>query len=221
MSHAVDMLCNMLRAKRPGGPLHAAALGLLLIGGSCAGSTGRAPQTAPPLPRWSQPPGWKGETIPFPLDFAPAIRHVGVEELRFAPGFFMPAAPGYFSYAFVWWIKDAQPLTAALLAAELNQYYTGLCTAVGKKKFTLDPARYRVQLDPEASALPQWQALAGQADLYDAFTTGQPLSLRLRAYQRECPRSGYRAVLVLASPQPESAPIWADLRARAESLPCE
>lgn len=190
--------------------------------GSCAGSSARAPQAAPPQgPQWPRPPGWKTETIPFPLDFAPAIRHTGVEELRFAPGFFMPTAPGYFSYAFVWWIKDAQPLPATTLAAELSQYYAGLCTAVGKKKFALDPARYRVRLDPEESTLPGWQALAGQADLYDAFTTGQPLSLRLRAYQRDCPRSGYRAVLVLASPQPESAPIWAELRARAESLPCE
>lgn len=221
MSHVRETLSAVIVTSRTGAAARAAGLGLLLIGASCAGRAARPAQTTPPPPQWPHPPDWKTETIPFPLDFAPAIRHVGVEELRFAPGFFMPTAPGYFSYAFVWWLKEEQALPAATLAAELNQYYAGLCTAVGKKKFHLDPARYRVELHPEESTLPTWSALAGQAELYDAFSTGQPLSLRLHAYQRDCPRSGYRAVLVLASPQPESAPIWDELRARAASLPCE
>jgi hypothetical protein len=47
-----------------------------------------------PAPRfaWPAPPGWKSETIPFPLDFAPDIPHRGVEEVRFEPRFFDPAA---------------------------------------------------------------------------------------------------------------------------------
>lgn len=197
----------------------AAGLGLFLLG-SCADRTARTAEPTQSPPPWPRPADWKAETIPFPLDFAPRIHHTGVEELRFAPAFFTPTAPGYFSYAFVWWLKDAQPLPPAVLAAELNQYYEGLCSAVGKKKFALDPARYRVQLAPEVSELPLWEAASGQAELYDAFTTGQPLSLRLHTYQRDCPHSGHRAVLVLASPQPESAPIWAELRARAEAFRC-
>ena len=43
----------------------------------------------------------------------------------------------------------------------------------------------------------------------------------LRAYQRDCPRSGRLAVLVLASPQPESAPIWAELQALAAAFSCQ
>lgn len=196
-----------------------AGLGLLLLC-SCADRTARTSAPAQAPPPWPYPEGWKPETIPFPLDFAPRIRHSGFEVLRFAPAFFSPTAPGYFSYVFVWWLKDAKPIPAAALAAELNQYYEGLCSAVGKKKFALDPSRYRVQLAAEESTLPLWTAASGQAELYDAFTTGQPLSLRLHTYQRDCPQSGYRAVLVLASPQPESAPIWAELRARAEAFSC-
>src|SRR5262245_24178101 len=37
---------------------------------------------------WPVPAGWKHETIPFPLGFAPGLPFHGVEELRFAPGFF-------------------------------------------------------------------------------------------------------------------------------------
>lgn len=199
------------------------ALGIaLLLGlGSCAEHAARRPRPEDALPPWPHPAGWKTETLPFPLAFAPAIHHQGSEELRFAPGFFDPAAPGYFSYAFVWWLKDERPLTAATLATELNQYYAGLCTAVGKKKFALDPARYRAKLTAQTATMPGWETFTGEAELYDAFTTGLPLSLHLRAFQRACPASGHQAVLVLASPQPESAPIWNELRARAESFSCQ
>ena len=198
----------------------AAGLAVVLGLGSCADHAARRSKAEEALPPWPHPPDWKTETLPFPLAFAPAIHHQGSEELRFAPGFFDPAAPGYFSYAFVWWLKDERPLAAATLATELNQYYAGLCTAVGKKKFALDPARYRAQLTAQAATMPGWETFTGEAELYDAFTTGLPLSLHLRAFQRACPASGHQAVLVLASPQPESAPIWNELRARAESFSC-
>src|SRR3954468_9210935 len=56
-----------------------------------------APARAPAF-EWPKPEGgWKTETIPFPLDFAPTIPLQGVEELRFAPGMFKPEAPGYWS----------------------------------------------------------------------------------------------------------------------------
>lgn len=197
------------------------SLTFCLATAGCARNVSHSPPLAPRLIAWPHPAGWKTETIPFPLDFAPAIHHVGSEELRFAPQFFTPTAPGYFSYALVWWLGDREPLTAATLAAELNQYYGGLCTAVGGKKFHLDPARYHVALADAPASLPGWAALAGQADLYDAFTTGQPLSLRLRAYQRDCPSDARRAVLVLASPQPESAAIWAELGALAAAFRCQ
>ena len=218
MSRTLD-LPRTARLRTAGGA--AVGLALLLWLGSCAEHSARRPRPEEALPPWPHPPDWKTETLPFPLAFAPAIHHQGSEELRFAPGFFAPTAPGYFSYAFVWWLKDQRPLAAATLAAELNQYYAGLCTAVGKKKFALDPARYRVQLTAQAATLPGWEAFTGEAELYDAFTTGLPLSLQLRAFQRACPLSGHQAVLVLASPQPESAAIWTELHARAASFSCQ
>ena len=38
------------------------------------------------------PEGWRTETIPFPLEFAPELEYEGLEELRFAPGMFDAAA---------------------------------------------------------------------------------------------------------------------------------
>ena len=52
------------------------------------------------------PEGWRTETIPFPLEFAPELDYEGVEELRFAPGMFTEGAEDYWTYAFVWWLPS-------------------------------------------------------------------------------------------------------------------
>ena len=68
-----------------------AALALTACGGGGRSSAKAPPAavvapTAPPV--WAVPVGWKAETIPFPLGFAPGLAYRGVEELRFPPGFF-------------------------------------------------------------------------------------------------------------------------------------
>ena len=50
------------------------------------------------------PDGWRTETIPFPLDFAPELEYEGLEELRFSPGMFAEMKTDFWSYAFVWWV---------------------------------------------------------------------------------------------------------------------
>jgi hypothetical protein len=47
------------------------------------------------------PEGWRTETIPFPLEFAPELDYEGLEELRFAPGMFKEGSADFWSYAFV------------------------------------------------------------------------------------------------------------------------
>ena len=80
----------------------------------------------PHLANWHVPEGWKKEMIPFPLEFAPGIKHAGTEELRFAPGMFKPDQPGYWSYGFVWWVEDREFQSPDSLADELRDYFRGL-----------------------------------------------------------------------------------------------
>src|SRR5258706_6245682 len=98
--------------------------------------------SAPAAPtKWPVPPRWRTEVIPFPLDFAPSLAHKGVEEIRFPPGFFDPASPDRWSYAFVWRLDDAADLAPAVLGAELKTYFEGLTKAVdpeGKAPVTVD-----------------------------------------------------------------------------------
>lgn len=129
-----------------------------------------APSSGPALP-WATPEGFRAETIPFPLDFAPGISHKGREELRFAPGFFDPAAPGYWSYTFVWRTEDPAELAADAVGGELTAYFRGLIGAVDRGRRIADPGAIVVRATPAGARF------ALVAHVFDAFKTGQPLDL--------------------------------------------
>ena len=206
---------------RPTFFLYALTLAALHVPPARASDTAPSTPSTPPSKarstaaaiQWPLPAGFREETLAFPLDFAPRIPHQGVELLRFAPGFFEPAAPGYWSYAFAWVLEDRAPLTYASLQNELRMYFAGLCDAVGGKKFHLDPARYRVQLDGDAAT-----GMTGTADLYDAFKTGKPLSLHLAVHILPC--GGRRVVLFTATPQPHDHAMAVQLTSVAAALRC-
>lgn len=198
-----------------------------------------APRPAPPEPdpseidtqrpsaklEWPVAEGWRSETIPFPLEFAPDLELQGVEELRFAPGMFKPDRPGYWSYAFVWWLDGEPALGQAELERSLLRYFQGLTVEVAKgKPYKIDPGAFRVSLRPASGAPAKEghnvQAFAGTADLFDAFATGKPLSLSLDVWVWDCPVAGKRVAFVLASPRATSEPIWRELALRRDELLC-
>ena len=175
--------------------------------------------------QWPLPEGWRQETIPFPLEFAPDLPYQGVEELRFSPGMFKPDQPDYWSYAFVWWLDGRPPLDASHLSAALQRYFAGLCTSVAREKgWPIDPARIAASLHAVAGPGRKLghavATFAGTVEAYDPFATGKPITLTLEVWVWDCDRSGKRAVMVLASPQPGSAPIWTSLRHRRDVFLC-
>src|SRR5262245_39742330 len=124
---------------------------------------------------WPVPAGWKKETIPFPLTFAPKLPYRGFEELRFAPSFFDPKSTNFWSYAFVWWLDGQPALTKPSFERDFVAYFAGLSTAVAaKKNFHLDPSRFKAVFAPDK---PTNDSFTGYIDTYDAFITGQPIKL--------------------------------------------
>lgn len=81
------------------------AVGVLALGACASSSTPSTPATSPAPAQeegavafdWPVRDGWKGETIPFPLGFAPDLPYRGVEELRCPPGFFEPNSSHFWS----------------------------------------------------------------------------------------------------------------------------
>jgi hypothetical protein len=191
-------------------------IGVWLISACGSAAPATAPSTAPgPSPQaalepWRVPQGWRSETIPFPLDFAPSLAHRGIEELRFAPGFFDPAAPGYWSYAFVWRTEDAAVLDAAALGGELTAYFRGLIAAVDKNgKIT---ARDQIT----ATAIPDGERFTLRAHVFDAFKTAAALDLEGTAERRAC-GTGALWVFVLAR---AGSPIRGEIDALAQEAAC-
>ncbi|HEU4726455.1 MAG TPA: hypothetical protein VFT22_01140 [Kofleriaceae bacterium] len=155
------------------------ALGPLATCGLACGAPTPAPPAEPTTKSagpWQTPERFRSETIPFPLDFAPAVAHRGFEELRFAPGFFDPAAPGYWSYAFVWRTEDDAALDAAALGAELTTYFRGLIDAVDEARAIADRDAIVVTAAAEPGSGGAGR-LALAAHVFDAFKTKQPLDL--------------------------------------------
>jgi len=170
---------------------------------------------------WPTPDGWKPETLAFPLDFAPDLPYHGEEVLRFAPGFFDPKASDDWSYGFAWWVEEKAPIDGAALTDALTKYFRGLCLAVGAGKFSFDPKHFQTSLSQGGpdDGLPG-ATYQGQVDSYDAFTTGAPLTLRVRAHVFECPAANHQVVLIGASPAANPAPIWGELSKLLSSFHC-
>lgn len=169
---------------------------------------------------WPVPEGWKTETIPFPLDFAPDVRHVGVEELRFSPGFSNPDAPDNWTYAFAWILEDEATITEATLAAELTTYFKGLSMAVGAEKFDFDPKRFAAKLQARGGDVLEYR---GTVETYDCFKTGKPITLHLLVRTLPCPGAKQRAVLVASSrheDQGDDDKIWPGLRRLLDGFRC-
>lgn len=181
---------------------------------ACAALVACASPPAAPPPRatpssfaWPAPPGWKSETIPFPLDFAPSLPYRGIEELRFAPGFFDPAAPGSWSYAFVWLVDPGAPFTAGSVEAQLRDYFVGLTKAVAADaRDGWQPPLDRIEAHLSATTPSK---LDGTVRTIDAFKTRADVSLLVHATIGACGAKQY--LLVAASPRPAGDPIWASL----------
>jgi hypothetical protein len=167
---------------------------------------------------WPAPTGWKTETIPFPLEFAPALKYTGVEELRFSPGFGDAKSPLYFAYAFVWVVEaDAVP-SREQLERDLAAYFEGLMQAVAKSKKQDPPAKpARCTLAPMTGApVPAAAPLRleplhrGTIETFDSFFARRELSLECAIFAVR-PDLAYRQAIYF-----EVAPKLSDPAVHAE-----
>ncbi len=168
------------------------------------------------------PDGWRTETIPFPLGFAPELEYEGVEELRFAPGMFEADSEDFWTYAFVWWISDRSSLDPGGLAKDLEFYFTGLTQAVAAERgFDANAASHDVQLATvDGGGHDSEIDFEGGATIFDPFATGETLSLNIRVQQILCPDEGRLAVVFELSPQPFIHQVWSSLAGIREGFRC-
>ena len=168
------------------------------------------------------PEGWRTETIPFPLEFAPELEYEGLEELRFAPGMLEEGSADFWSYAFVWWVPEGTQFETERLQSDLEHYFRGLATAVAEAR-EFDPGEpdYDVQLKPTGSSTPDHPQWVGTAATYDVFASRKPVRLNVRIDIVPCSSQGRLAALFQLSPQPRDHSIWETLDNLRQEFSCE
>ena len=171
------------------------------------------------------PDGWRTETIAFPLGFAPSLPYTGLEELRFAPGMFVPGAVDFWTYAFCWWVPEGTPLDSRLLEQDLQAYFAGLAAAVAEAEhFEAERPHYAADLLPVRTAVGEPQRWEGKVETFDAFASRGQVILNAVIEAVPCPDAAMTAVLFRLSPQPAGHPVWktlAQIRAGFSCLPAD
>ncbi len=166
------------------------------------------------------PDGWRTETIPFPLGFAPELDYTGLEELRFSPGMFTADAEDYWTYAFVWWIPLATDPGAERLQADLEAYFFGLTRVVARGN-GFDPGNptYEAALRGIEGSSPR--RLRGRVVTFDAFTTRSAVELNVQVENLPCVKADHRALIFLLSPQDEDHEVWRSLERIRDGFRCD
>jgi hypothetical protein len=198
----------------------------LLLFITLAFATDALAQTAPPKPEipfvMPIPEGWRTETIPFPLGFAPELPYKGLEELRFSPGMFKPGSEDFWTYAFVFWLEGEVPWTAERLNSDLKTYLEGLSRAVEAKNEKFDPkaATVTARLKETKASKDGPQHFEGKVEAYDPFKTHQRQTLNMRGNVFRCPAQGRTVVFFQISPQLETHKVWQTLKQIRDGFRC-
>jgi len=160
-------------------------------------------ETTGPAVIWPPLEGWKTETIPFPLDFAPQLAYkTGHEELRFSPFFGKSDRPLFFTYAFLWVLPDTAELTREGLEHDLTLYFDGLMKAVAKDKgqdVGGVTTKVTVVDAPPGPDLFKWTATV---DCFDAFFTRKPIQLEVHVIPNVKVQGAWRVHYFEATPLP-------------------
>jgi hypothetical protein len=167
------------------------------------------------------PKGWGVERYAFPIDFAPAISHKGVGDLRFMPGWGNAASEEYWSYAFLWWLKGEPVLNAEILKENLKTYYEGLVGGnITRRKI---PAGKVVPVTVTVKAVKPEQddkeTFSGTISMLD-YMAQQPITLNVRIHIKNCKLQNRTVVFFEVSPKPFSHKVWSGLKKVNDNFEC-
>jgi hypothetical protein len=183
----------------------------------------QTPPAKPELPFvMPTPEGWRTETIPFPIGFAPTLPYKGLEELRFSPGMFKPGSEDFWTYAFVFWLEGEVPLTAERLNSDLKTYLEGLSRAVEEKNEKFDPKAATVTARLQEEKAPQGgqRHFEGTVEAYDPFKTHKRQTLNVRVHVFPCQAQGRTVAFFQVSPQPPKHKVWETLKQIRDGFRC-
>ena len=147
------------------------------------------------------PEGWQEERIDFPLSFAPSINYQGFEELRFAPGWKDSTSQEFWTYCFIWHIKEGVDFDEKELTLSFKKYYDGLMGVDDPKR---DPP-----LDPTKCTFKKTDSgFEGEMTVYDNFFRHTYMKLYVDVNVEECIHHDITIVRCNVSKQAPDHEVW-------------
>lgn len=155
------------------------------------------------------PEKWKSETIPFPLNFAPAIPYQGIEELRFTPGWRNANSNEYWAYTFLWFVDGTPQLSANALNTYIKIYFDGLYHS--NNKLSADSSSItKVNINKAATATGDQETYSGKISTLN-FLTNKPIEFYLMIHVQNYTNAKESALFFEISPKQYSNPVWQEL----------
>jgi hypothetical protein len=154
----------------------------------------------------SAPENWQEEIIPFPIGFAQEIDLVGIEDLRFAPGWNDSTSQEFWAYTFVWYVEPTKPMSLNKLTEYFNLYYDGLMGIDGKNE---NRAPDSPALDKTICHFVQtdW-GFTGNMRVHDGFFTKEYMILNIKVTDYLCTKTNMQVISCDITPQPFDHEVW-------------
>jgi len=153
----------------------------------------------------SAPEGWRSEILPFPLAFAPEIDFDGFQDVRFAPGWADQSSDEFWTYHFIWYIRDQPHLTEDLLTDFFMSYYDGLSAAV----LNLDEKSSDGHPDKTLCLfIKSEDGYKGKIRAFDPFFTQDYITINISIEESYCHKRDRYIVSFDISPQPFTHHVW-------------
>lgn len=152
---------------------------------------------------------WDKETIQIPFSFAPEIKYIGQEDIRFAKGWGDINSPGFWTYAFVWDINLKTKPTTIFFEDNLKLYFDGLMNAVNQDtSITIPKTKTFFKEKEHKKAITSFK---GTVETYDAFRTKKMMTLNVTIESYYCKKTKKFIPLFRFSPKDFKHKAWESL----------
>jgi hypothetical protein len=168
------------------------------------------------------PDNWGVERFGIPIAFAPSIPYVGVEDLRFTPGWANSSNEDYWSYSYLWYLKGKTKFNTKTVEDNLTAYYTGLVGRNIEKRKIPKEKLFPVSANFEDVSTQDgdMNTFKGTVHMLD-YMAQEPITLNCIVHVKECAEKDNTFVFFEVSPHEETHPIWNTLNGIWTQFQCD
>jgi hypothetical protein len=171
------------------------------------------PQKWNPPYSLAMPKGWDVERFLIPIAFAPDIQYMGVEDVRFAPGWGNAKSNEYWTYAFLWYLDGKPEMNSKTIELNLKAYYTGLIGSnIERRKIPADKITpVKVSVDEVKTENGDMKTFGGKIEMLD-YMEQKPMTLNCIVHLKSCVGQNHTFIFYQISPKPFSDNVWKNLQ---------